>query len=297
MSAPAPLDRAKGIVPALPTPYAADGAPDLRVLAALTRDLLDAGVDGFYVGGSTGDGIMQTHDERVACIAAVAAECGGQVPVIAHVGTPDTASTIRLAEAAADAGASAVSAIAPPIPLERAELLGYFTTVADAAPVPFIPYYFPKRSGVEFDLAFLAEMVAPASVAGVKFTSLDLYTLNRLTRLRGGSLIVWNGHDEVLLGGLVAGAAGAIGSTFGVAPGLYTELLRAYRAGDLSTARALQGRVTDLVAALVGVGVMPGLRELLRLSGYAMGEPRPPHRGLGAPQREQVADLWRALRA
>lgn len=289
-----PLERAHGIVPALLTPYLDDGAPNLPELGRLTRSLLERGVAGFYVGGSTGDGVMQTPEERVACIEVVVAESAGQVPVIAHVGTNATRLTLDLAHRAAAAGADAVSAILPSVPLTAPEQLSYFRTVARGCEVPFVAYNFPGRTGVNLSVEFFAELAEEPNVAGVKFTSLDMFGLQLLAQLGGGRLAVWNGHDEVALAGLVSGACGAIGSTFNAAPELFVRLLTQFRGGDHDAARATQVVVSSYVRDLVATGVLPTLRELLRLQGFAMGPSRHPLHDLDRDAAARVATLFAA---
>ncbi|WP_154792499.1 dihydrodipicolinate synthase family protein [Occultella kanbiaonis] len=289
-----PLERAHGIVPALLTPYLDDGAPNLPELGRLTAALLERGVAGFYVGGSTGDGVMQTPEERLACIEVVVAETGGQVPVIAHIGTNATRLSLDLAGRAAAAGVDAVSAILPSVPLTPAEQLDYFRTLARGCDVPFVAYNFPGRTGVDLSVEFFAALAEETNVAGVKFTSLDMFGLQQLARIGDGRLAIWNGHDEVALAGLVSGACGAIGSTFNAAPELFVRLLEQFRRGDYDAARATQVSVSNYVRDLVATGVLPTLRELLRLQGFAMGPSRHPLHDLDADGAARVRTLFAA---
>lgn len=289
-----PLERAHGVVPALLTPYLDDGSPNLPELGRLTESLLGRGVAGFYVGGSTGDGVMQTPEERLACIEVVVAESAGQVPVIAHVGTNATRLTLDLARRAAAAGADAVSAILPSIPLTAAEQLEYFRTIARGCDLPFVAYNFPGRTGVNLTVDFIAELAEEPNLAGVKFTSLDMFGLQQLAQLQSGRLSIWNGHDEVALAGFVSGACGAIGSTFNAAPELFVLLLEQFRRADLDAARATQAVASAYVRDIVATGVLPTLRELLRLQGFAMGSSRHPLHDLDRDGAARVGALFAA---
>ncbi|WME24448.1 dihydrodipicolinate synthase family protein [Brachybacterium sp. GU-2] len=282
------LERADGIVCALLTPYRPDGSIATDVLQAHTQSLIEQGIDGLYVCGSTGDGVMLDADSRVHCVQAVAEATEGEVPIIAHVGTNSTDMTLDLAERSVEAGADAVSSILPSIPLTAAETRSYFLDIVRASPAPFIAYNFPARSGVGLPQDLLAELAEEPNLYGLKNTSGDIFEMSAFTRLREGSLRVWNGHDEVLYAGLSVGACGAIGSTFNAFPLLYKDLLTAFRNGDHPEALRLQHQVEDLVRILVAFGVMPSLRAILASRGVEMGPSRRPQRDLDASSRSQL---------
>ena len=101
------------VIPALLTPYDADGAVDRDALRAHVGWLVDQGVDGIMPCGTTGETAFLSDDEVVDVVEAVVAGAAGRVPVIAHVGRPATRPTIDLGRRALDAGAVAVSAVVP----------------------------------------------------------------------------------------------------------------------------------------------------------------------------------------
>lgn len=292
---PSVLERADGIVCALLTPYRADGSIATDVLQAHTESLIADGIDGLYVCGSTGDGVMLDADSRVQCVEAVAAATSGAVPIIAHVGTNSTDMTLSLAERSVVAGADAVSSILPSVPLTAAESRGYFLDVVRSSPAPFIAYNFPARSGVGLPQDLLAELAEEPNLYGLKNTSGDVFEMSAFARLREGTLRVWNGHDEVIYAGLSVGACGAIGSTFNAFPRIYKDLFTAFRSGDHPEALRLQHQVEDLVRVLVKFGVMPSLRAILTARGVKMGPSRRPQHDLDASDRSQllsdIADL------
>lgn len=286
------LHRADGIVAALLTPYRPDGSVAVDVLQDHATQLIQAGIDGFYVCGSTGDGVALDEDTRVQCTRAVAEAADGEVPVIAHVGTNSTELTLRLAERSVAAGADAISSILPSVPLSPAEVRGYFVDVVRASPAPFIAYNFPVRSGVGLAQEMLAELVEEPNLYGLKNTSIDVFEMSAFTRLRDGNFRVWNGNDEVIFAGLSSGACGAIGSTFNVFPRLYKDLLQSYRIGDYEAALVLQRKVEDFVRVLIQYGVMPSLRALLADRGLDMGPSRRPLLDLETGPRERLlADI------
>jgi N-acetylneuraminate lyase len=109
---PAPR-RLGGIAPALVTPFDERLELDCERARPLLDFLLGAGVDGLYVGGSTGEGFLQSLEERAEYLRWVAGVVKGRVTLIAHVGAISTREAVRLAEIAADAGYDAVAATPP----------------------------------------------------------------------------------------------------------------------------------------------------------------------------------------
>src|SRR5207249_6807904 len=136
----------------------------------------------------------------------------------------------HLAAHAQTLGAAAVAAVAPSYfkPKSLDVLIQWCAELASAAPeTPFYFYDIPVMTGVAFPMTDFLEQ-APARVptlAGVKFTNLDLMTYQRLLRVGGGRFDVLFGFDEQLLAAVVLGARGAVGSSYNFAAPLYNRLL------------------------------------------------------------------------
>lgn len=207
--------------------------------------------------------------------------------LIAHVGNVGTRDTVELGAVAADAGYDAISAI-PPFyyDFSREELVTHYRALADAVDIPLVIYNFAGRSGRLTASDILALLEHPR-VAGVKHTSQDLFQLERFKRLYP-SAVVYNGFDEMCLGGLSMGADGAIGTTFNFMGGLFVEMRKAYAEKCTDDALALQVRANQVIDVLIEVGVFPGTKALLKLLGHDCGECR-------APFRKLDADGWKKI--
>src|SRR3954452_18392394 len=121
------------IIPALLTPFRADGAVDADALRGHVGWLLDQRVDGLMPCGTTGETALLSDDEVIEVAEAVVAAADGRVPVIAHVGRPGTVATIELGRRALDAGATAISAVVPYYPpLEPDLVLDHYRALMDA---------------------------------------------------------------------------------------------------------------------------------------------------------------------
>ena len=284
-----PLDTLQGIIPALITPYEQSGEISEPAARQLIRHLMEKRIDGFYISGSTGEGFLQSVEEREHFLEIVADEVKGVVPVIAHVGAMDTASCIRLTKHAARVGADAVSSVAPFYYKHGPEQVrGHYLDIAMAADIPLIIYHFPAMTGVQSTVRFYEELSKEDNIVGVKFTSKDTFELQQLIEACGPDFRVFNGPDECLLAGLAVGCCGAIGSTYNIMPELFAELYRTFRAGDLAGARSLQAKANRVIAELLKYDFIAFEREILRLQGIDVGMPRKPIQQLTDEERLQI---------
>src|SRR5262245_34447739 len=123
-----------GIWPALVTPFTDDNAVNVPVLQALVDYLVDKKVDGFYVCGSTGEGVLMSVAERKLVTETVLSQANWRVPVIIHVGAMALVDARDLAQHAYDHGAAGVSSILLPQYSGIDSLYAYFENLASAVP-------------------------------------------------------------------------------------------------------------------------------------------------------------------
>ena len=282
-----------GIVVPLVTPFDERGDLDVEKARDLIEWLIDQGVDGFYVGGSTGEGIFQSVDERCQYLEFVADVVGGRGLLIAQVGAFSVRDVHELTRFAAGIGYDVVSST-PPMFFNHtdAELIGYYRELARLSDVPVLLYNVPGMAGRTVAEDTLVEMLCLPNVIGSKHTDMNFYVAERLLREVPGAAI-FNGPDEMLTAGLAMGMVGGIGSTYNLMPGLYVAIYRAMRMGKLDRARHLQSTANDVTQELLRLspGVVPGVKHGLKVLGFDIGEPRPPFQ----PLASETADFERLL--
>jgi N-acetylneuraminate lyase len=288
----------EGIFSALLTPFTDDETIDRDAIGPLVEFQARLGVAGVYVGGSSGEAMLQSLEERASYLADVAS-AAGRLGLIAHVGTIATRDALALAEHAAKAGYRAISAIAPfYYDFSRPEVMVHHRSIAEAAALPLIVYNFPARTA-GFTLAELVELLSHPNIIGIKHTSSDMFQLERIRRAVPDAL-VYNGYDEMCLAGIATGAQGAIGTTYNFMGDLFVALREAAMAGRIGEARRLQAMANDVIEVLIAVGVMPGSKALLGMMGVACGPSRRPFRTIGAAEHERLRKAiepvlaWRA---
>ena len=258
----------EGIIPAFYACYDKDGKVDTQAVRALTRWFVEKGVKGLYVGGSSGECIYQSKEERKLVLEHVMAEAKGKLTIIAHIACNNTADSQELAAHAESLGVDAIAAI-PPIyfKLPPHAIAKYWNDMSAAAPnTDFIIYNIPQLAGVSLTVPLLREMLKNPRVIGVKNSSMPVQDIQMW--LDEGA-IVFNGPDEQLISGLVMGAIGGIGGTYGAMPELYIKLYELVKAGDMATALAIQNDCCRIIYKLCsGHGNMYGMiKEAIRLLG------------------------------
>ena len=233
------LNKYRGIFPAFYACYDESGAVSAERVRTFTKYLIDKGVTGLYVGGSSGECIYQSVEERKLLLENVMAEAKGRIVVIAHVACNNTADSRELAAHAESLGVDAIAAI-PPIyfHLPPYAIAKYWNDISEAAPnTDFIIYNIPQLAGVALSPALLREMLKNPRVIGVKNSSMPVQDIEMW---RDEGALVFNGPDEQLLSGLAAGAVGGIGGTYAAMPELYLAIYRLFNEGKIAEAREIQ---------------------------------------------------------
>lgn len=246
------LEKYHGVIPAFYACYDKEGNISVEGVKALTRYFIEAGVQGVYVGGSSGECIYQGKEERKLVLETIMKEAQGRLTVIAHVACNNTADSMELAAHAESLGVDAIAAI-PPIYFRLPEhaIAKYWNDISSAAPnTDFVIYNIPQLAGVALTPSLYKEMLKNPRVIGVKNSSMPIQDIQTFKAIGGKDTIVFNGPDEQFIGGFMIGAEGGIGGTYGAMPKLFLKALECFKKGDYETARAIQYDVNDIITAL-----------------------------------------------
>ncbi|MDO4668910.1 MAG: dihydrodipicolinate synthase family protein, partial [Butyricicoccus pullicaecorum] len=272
---------------------------------ALTRHLIEKGVKGVYVGGSSGECIYQHPDERKTVLEAVMSEAKGKLTVIAHVACNNTADSIELAAHAEACGVDAIAAI-PPIYFHLPEhaIAAYWNAMSAAAPnTEFVIYNIPQLAGTALTMSLLAEMLKNPNVVAVKNSSMPVQDIQMFKdagiAARGADgFAVFNGPDEQLVSGLAMGADGGIGGTYAVMPEVYNKIFSLTAQGKLSEARALQNEADRIIYKMCEAkgNLYAVMKEILRrMYGLELGGVRAPLANLDPADEAVVAAAQRMI--
>ncbi len=293
------LSKYRGIFPAFYACYDDTGAVSPERVRALTEYLIGKGVTGLYVGGSSGECIYQSVEERKLLLENVMAAAKGRAVVIAHVACNNTADSMALAAHAESLGVDAIAAI-PPIyfHLPPYGIAAYWNDISSAAPnTDFIIYNIPQLAGVALTGPLLRTMLENPRVIGVKNSSMPVQDIEMW---RDEGALVFNGPDEQLASGLVAGAVGGIGGTYGAMPELYLKIFELIGRGEIAAAREIQDICCHIIYRMCSChgNMYAAIKEILRLNGGPdIGSVRSPLTTLTEADREICAAAAAEIRA
>lgn len=300
-SLPRPL---AGIIPPMITPLSGPDCLDRAGVDRLTEHLINGGVHGLFILGTTGEGPSLSYRLRRELITAVCRRVENRVPIL--VGVTDTAfaESLAVAAVAATAGASAVVLALPPyFRASSGELLDYLRRFATASPLPVVLYNMPALTKTVIEAETVRDAADHPNIVGLKDSSGDLVYFHRVQHFLKDrpdfTLLV--GPEELLAESVLVGGHGGVNGGANLLPELYVSLHLAAREGRLADVRRLHAQVIAFANALYGIAgggasMIRSLKAALSLRGLcddAMAEPfaRP-----SASDRERVAACLAALK-
>lgn len=269
-----------GVFPAFYACYDDAGDVSPERTRALARYLINKGVQGLYVGGSSGECIYQSVAERKVVLENVMAEVGKESVIIAHVACNNTADSQELARHAEQLGVNAIASI-PPIyfKLPPHGVAQYWNDISAAAPnTPFIIYNIPQLAGTMLTTSLLHEMRKNPRVIGVKNSSPATQDIQMWKDEGGADFVVFNGPDEQFISGLTMGACGGIGGTYAAMPELFLKARELLYAGNIALASEVQNEICRIIYAMCSTtgNLYACIKAILKKKGLDIGGVRKP---------------------
>lgn len=282
----------KKIFSALELPMHPDESINMEALACLIEYQLRIGAEGFYCMGSSGEALLLNLDERKKALEKVLEIVNGRVPVIAHVGTVRTEDAKALAQHAAYAGADAISMIPPYYyKFSMDEIITYYEDIINAvSDIGVIVYNIPQFTGVEFTKDNAGVLLSNERVIGVKHTSNNLYSLERM-RNAYPDKVFFNGFDEQFIGALAMGAEATIGTTVNIFAPLFITARNLFYSGNVSQALNVQTKINCYVEEMCKVGIFNAVKYLLTKRGIPCGSCRKPFHTLSQAECQRMDAL------
>ena len=291
------MDNLRGIFPATVSTFDMDGRFDPVSMRRIVRHQIDAGVDGLYVCGGTGEGLLMNFKERQDLLETVLDETRGDVTVIAHVGAFQIPETIALARHASGIGVDAISALPPSYFYKPDEIsqINYYKSIAQVSEVPLLIYNIPQRTGIAMTEVLYEELIQVDNIIGMKDSSGDIYTLGHLAG-KWKESVIFEGEDGLLLPGLIAGAIGGIGASYNLMPDLFVQLWEAYQGKNIDKAAGIQARINEIIQALlISPDLIGGIKQVLDWMDLECGPPRSPNRTLSSEESAKLRQAFDSI--
>lgn len=290
------LLKISGIITALVTPFDYEG----KIAESSLRDIIEfqirEGVNGLFPCGSTGQAALMSLEEREKVAEIVVQQTRGRIPVIIHVGCPDTTSTIRLAKHAERVGADAIGCVSPYYysSIEDESILEHFRLIAESVAIPVFLYNIPRYTGINLRPLLVSRIAEIKNVVGIKDSSHDFNQLLSLLGTMPKEFSVINGSDAAMFPAFIMGAKAAVAASANAVPDTCSNIYRFTISGDQTAAIQEQFRLNTLLPILNKPTIAP-LMECLRLRGIKSGFVRRPLRELSEKEASQIAASLRGM--
>jgi 4-hydroxy-tetrahydrodipicolinate synthase len=286
--------RLRGIIPPVVTPMSADQEVSLPGLRRHIDLMLERGVHGIFVLGTTGEFYALDETEKQAIVADALAHVRGRSPVYAGTGAETTPEVIRLTKMAEREGVAGVSVITPYfIKPNQTELADHFRRIAESTKLPVVLYNNPGTcAGLSIEPDTVAKLAEIPNIIGIKDSSGDLQnTIEIIRSTPRDKFSVLNGRDTLILAALQAGAQGAIPASCNIAPDLCVGIYESFVKGNLEAARDCQARLHPVRMAMsLGTG-NSAVKEAMALLGRSAGPMRAPIAPFGEAQKAKLKSI------
>lgn len=297
--------RFSGVIPPVVVPLTEDRQLDVASFQASINRMIDAGVDGLFFLGSSGEVAFSTDERRDEVLKVAVDTVAGRVPVLAGVIDMQTERMIEHARRAEAIGVDAVVATAPFYALGGpAEIEANFRAIHEAVDLPLFAYDIPVCVHKKLGVDLLVRLGKEGVLAGVKDSSGDDVSFRFLVRENeraGHPLTLLTGHEVVVDGAYLGGADGSVPGLANVSPEPYVAQWKAAQAGDWAEVSRLQDHLADLMriatvtSGVTGFGAGVGsFKTALWLMGIFQTNQMPrPVAPLEGENVERIADVLR----
>lgn len=272
----------EGVITALITPLTSWEEVNEEEFKRLVDFQIKHGIKGLFVTGTLGEGMKLPLETRKRAMEIVVEHTKRKIPVIVHVGTSNTKTTVELAKHAADIGADAIGAIGPFFYKPDLQgLIKHYKTIGEAVNIPLFIYNNAGRQGYNIDPNMFGKIAREVpQIVGLKDTSYNVEQLHEYVHKFGDEYIIAAAGDSMMFVAFIIGAQAHISGISNLFPELAVDLYNSVKKGTLERAKQLQSKINDVRRVLKKVSEIAAYKAALKLRGINAGIPSSPLRPL-----------------
>jgi 4-hydroxy-tetrahydrodipicolinate synthase len=292
-----------GVMPAITTPFTADGDVDHAFLARHALWMIAAGCTGIVALGSLGEAATLSVAEKRDVLRTLDKALDGRVPLVAGIAALSTDEACGLAREAAEIGCAGLMVLPPYVySTDWREMRAHVSTVIAATALPCMLYNNPIAYRTDFRPEQVAELAqAHDNLVAVKESSADIRRIAAIRHLLGDRLAILVGVDDLIVEGIAAGATGWVAGLVNAMPvesvRLFDLAVRAQSAADATAAqaRAAADALYAWFLPLLTLDTVPKFVQLIKLVQHQVGHGhervRAPRLVLDGAEREATLAL------
>lgn len=285
-----------GIVPPVITVFDSQGEIDGERTKKFIQHLIDEGVHGIFVAGSTGESALMNMKQRKEIIDIGVEAAEGKVPLFAGTGHNSTRIAVELSKYAQDAGADGVFVFLPHYPRPTQEgIYNHYQAVAEAVNIPLFVYNWPGQYGLDIEPETVACLAKDGYIQGIKDTHIDIDHTAEIIRLTEGKITVWTGFESKILPALCLGANGSVCTIGNIIPREVVEIYDLFQQGKIKEAGKKQLSIFGLANVLFERHDMQPLKEGIKMLGYDVGDALMPTSEVSPDTKEKIREELRKL--
>ena len=286
----------QGIVPPVITIFNSRGEIDAEKTKKFLRHLIDEGVHGLFVAGSTGEYSLMSMEQRKQIIDIGVEVSKGKVPLFAGTGHNSTKIASELSKYAEDAGADAAVVSLPHYPKPTQEALYlHYKTIAETVNIPVFIYNWPEQYGTDIEPEIVARLANDGYIQGIKDSTANIDHTAEVIRLTAGKITIFEGMETKILPALCLGADGSICTIANLIPAEIVEIYNLFREGKVAEARGKQLSIFGLTNVLYTRDDTQLLKEGIKMLGFDAGDALMPTSKLSADIKEKMKTELRKL--
>ena len=289
----------KGVLPAPVTPFDADGKVVFDSFERQIAYLVEAGVHGFFVAGTTAEGALLTSEERCRLFELMRDHTTDDHLRCVVVIRPDTNDVLRGIDDVAGLHPDYISAVTPYyLGVSQAEIIGHYARIADHSPVPIILYNIPQNTHNPIALETVLELSQHPNIVGIKDSSGDFMHYQRGLLATGSSEFTWiQGEDLLDAPSFLLGAQCIVTGLSNAWAEPYVAMYRAATQGDSDGVVAEQRRINELARIIEQTNgrTIQAIKAVASMLGRCTPHMRVPSMDLESAGRDLVASVAQEL--